>query len=239
MPPVYPFDKLDALAELARRHEGGVVDLSVGTPCDPPPAVVLQALAASGAERGYPVLDRARASTARPPLAWMSRRFGVVRRASAVAACIGTKEFVAGVPHWLAPEHARSATRCCTRSSPIRPTRWVPSSPGAVPSRCRPRRTGRWTCRRSRRRTPLGRCACGSTVPATRGDSSRIWGRRRAGAARNGVPVFSDECYVEFTWAGPGRTILEHGPEGVVAVHSLSKRSNLAGLRVGFFAGDR
>ena len=52
------------------------------------------------------------------------------------------------------------------------------------------------------------------------------------------VPVFSDECYVEFTWDGPPRTILEHGLDGVVAVHSLSKRSNLAGVRVGFYAGD-
>ncbi|NOX30901.1 MAG: aminotransferase class I/II-fold pyridoxal phosphate-dependent enzyme, partial [Actinobacteria bacterium] len=58
------------------------------------------------------------------------------------------------------------------------------------------------------------------------------WGRERE------VPVFSDECYVEFTWSGPGRTILESGLEGVVAVHSLSKRSNLAGVRVGFYAGD-
>jgi len=53
------------------------------------------------------------------------------------------------------------------------------------------------------------------------------------------VPVFSDECYVEFTWQGRGRTILEHGTDGVIAVHSLSKRSNLAGVRVGFYAGDR
>jgi aspartate/methionine/tyrosine aminotransferase len=52
------------------------------------------------------------------------------------------------------------------------------------------------------------------------------------------VPVFSDECYVEFTWEGPPRTILESGLDGVVAVHSLSKRSNLAGLRVGFYVGD-
>ena len=52
------------------------------------------------------------------------------------------------------------------------------------------------------------------------------------------MPVFSDECYVEFTWDGPPRSILEHGSDGVVAVHSLSKRSNLAGLRVGFYAGD-
>jgi aspartate/methionine/tyrosine aminotransferase len=58
------------------------------------------------------------------------------------------------------------------------------------------------------------------------------WGRER------GVPVFSDECYAEFTWNGPPRTVLEHGFDGVVAVHSLSKRSNLAGVRVGFFAGD-
>ncbi len=58
------------------------------------------------------------------------------------------------------------------------------------------------------------------------------WGRT------HGVPVFSDECYVEFTWTGRPRTILERGSHGVVAVHSLSKRSNLAGLRVGFYAGD-
>jgi aspartate/methionine/tyrosine aminotransferase len=58
------------------------------------------------------------------------------------------------------------------------------------------------------------------------------WGRL------HGVPVLSDECYVEFTWRGPRRTILEHGSEGVLAVHSLSKRSNLAGVRAGFYAGD-
>jgi aspartate/methionine/tyrosine aminotransferase len=62
--------------------------------------------------------------------------------------------------------------------------------------------------------------------------AAATWGRR------HGVPVFSDECYVEFIWSGPTRTILEHGLEGVVAVHSLSKRSNLAGVRLGFYAGD-
>src|SRR6185295_983029 len=62
--------------------------------------------------------------------------------------------------------------------------------------------------------------------------AAAAWGRAHS------VPVFSDECYVEFTWDGPKRTILHHGAEGVVAVHSLSKRSNLAGLRVGFYAGD-
>ena len=62
--------------------------------------------------------------------------------------------------------------------------------------------------------------------------AAAAWGRT------NDVPVFSDECYVDFTWDGPGRSILESGLDGVVAVHSLSKRSNLAGVRVGFYAGD-
>ena len=52
------------------------------------------------------------------------------------------------------------------------------------------------------------------------------------------VLVASDECYAEFTWAGRPRSILEHGLDGVLAVHSISKRSNLAGVRAGFYAGD-
>jgi aspartate/methionine/tyrosine aminotransferase len=63
-------------------------------------------------------------------------------------------------------------------------------------------------------------------------DAAAAWGRAR------GVPVFSDECYIEFTWIGSGRSILRTGTDGVVAVHSLSKRSNLAGARAGFYAGD-
>jgi aspartate/methionine/tyrosine aminotransferase len=63
-------------------------------------------------------------------------------------------------------------------------------------------------------------------------EAAAAWGRA------HDVPVFSDECYVEFTWDGPPRTILEHGIEGVLAVLSLSKRSNLAGVRAGFYAGD-
>jgi aspartate/methionine/tyrosine aminotransferase len=64
------------------------------------------------------------------------------------------------------------------------------------------------------------------------------WGRER------GVLVASDECYAEFTWNGRARTVLgcgggADGLGGVLAVHSLSKRSNLAGLRFGWYAGDQ
>ena len=57
-------------------------------------------------------------------------------------------------------------------------------------------------------------------------------------ARANDVLLVSDECYIEVTWSGQPRTILAHGVDGVVAVHSLSKRSNLAGVRAGFYAGD-
>ncbi|MPY93515.1 MAG: aminotransferase class I/II-fold pyridoxal phosphate-dependent enzyme [Acidimicrobiia bacterium] len=62
--------------------------------------------------------------------------------------------------------------------------------------------------------------------------AAAAWGRQR------GVPVFSDECYAEFTWQGSPQTVLAEGDDGVVAVHSLSKRSNFAGGRAGFYAGD-
>ena len=62
-------------------------------------------------------------------------------------------------------------------------------------------------------------------------------------ARGHGIIVASDECYAEFTYddAGapaPAVTALGAGLDGVLAVHSLSKRSNMAGLRAGFIAGD-
>jgi aspartate/methionine/tyrosine aminotransferase len=60
--------------------------------------------------------------------------------------------------------------------------------------------------------------------------------RVAAWARAHGVIVASDECYCEFSPAPA--TVLAHGLDGVLAMHSVSKRSNLAGMRVGFYAGD-
>ena len=54
VPPPYPYDRLDRIIAIARTHDGGAVDLSIGTPCDPPPAAVIAALGSSNSERGYP-----------------------------------------------------------------------------------------------------------------------------------------------------------------------------------------
>ncbi len=236
VPPPYPFDRLDHAASLATAHDGGMVDLSIGTPCDPPPPAVIEALGHSDTERGYP------ASPGFPALrdaaaAWIDRRFGVAVPPAQVAACIGTKEFVGTLPQWL---HLRSPER----DTVLYPAIAYPTyEMGAIVAGCRPVAV------------PLTAAGGVDLAAISAEDAARalcLWvnspsnptgalddlGAAAAWGRAHGVPVFSDECYCEFTWSGPARSILEHGLDGVVAVHSLSKRSNLAGLRVGFYAGD-
>jgi aspartate/methionine/tyrosine aminotransferase len=61
-------------------------------------------------------------------------------------------------------------------------------------------------------------------------------------ADRHGFMILSDECYSEvYTRQAPGSALESAGPDftNVVAFQSLSKRSNLPGMRVGFAAGDK
>lgn len=234
--PPYPYDGLAQLAELARGHAGGMVDLSVGTPCDPPPPGVVHSLGSSGAERGYPSSvgsPRFRESACD----WVGRRFGVDVDPSSVAACIGTKELVAGLPGWLRllrpdrdvvlfpevsyPTYAMGAALAGCRAVP------VPAGPD-----------GRSRFDLVDPSDVASGLVCWVNSPANPTGTVDDLGAAAEWGRRHGILVASDECYAEFTWNGRPRTILEHGGEGVVAVHSLSKRSNMAGMRVGFFAGD-
>jgi len=236
VPPVYPFDKLDEMAQLARRHEGGMVDLSVGTPCDPPPPEVLEALATSATERGYPS-SMGSGEYKEAALGWMSRRLGVDTAGVALAACVGTKEFVSGVPHFL-------RLRTPTRDTVLCPELAYPTyEMGARLARCRalavPARADGSMDLSSISAEDASRALClWVNSPGNPGGQLEDLRAAARWARSHGVPVFSDECYVEFTWVGSPRTILVDGPDGVIAVHSLSKRSNLAGLRAGFYAGD-
>jgi succinyldiaminopimelate transaminase len=236
VPPPYPYDRLDECLRVAAAHSGGAVDLSIGTPCDPPPEAVVQALSVSGAERGYPPsigTEPLRAAARR----WMQRRFEVDVPMAQVAACVGSKEFVATTPHYL-------RLRTPDRDTVLYPAVSYPTyEMGAVLAGCRP--------------VPVpmasdGGLDLGAIDPADSARALMLWvnspsnptgaltdlGAAASWGRAHGVPVFSDECYVEFTWDGPPRSILQHGLDGVIALHSLSKRSNLAGLRVGFYAGD-
>ena len=228
-PPPYPYDRLEDAKTAASAHEGGLVDLSIGTPNDPPPDEVVAALSSSGAERGYPPsigTKRLRQAA----VDWMGRRFGVDVAVDDVAACVGTKELVANVVGWL-------RLRTPDRDTVLYPSVAYPSyEMGAILAGCRAVPVADLSQVAGE---DAARALClWVNSPANPTGALADLGEAAAWGRSHGVPVLSDECYAEFTWDGLPHTILEHGPQGVLAVHSLSKRSNLAGLRVGFYAGD-
>lgn len=236
VPPPYPYDRLESSKAKAALHDGGVVDLSIGTPCDPPLPSVVSALSTSNAERGYPVsigTDPLRQAAA----AWMQRRFDINIPTADIAACIGTKEFVASTPSYL-------KLRTPDRNVVLFPAVAYPTyEMGAILAGCKPVAVPM---------NATGGLDLSAIDPADAKDALCLWANSpsnpsgaiddlRAIAAwgrANDVLILSDECYCEFTWDGSAQSVLQHGTTGLVSVHSLSKRSNLAGVRVGFYAGD-
>ena len=245
-PPTYPYDRLNPLRARAASLPGGAVDLSVGSPCDPPSPSVLAAMAApdeGGATRGYP--SSAGSPQARQAAAeWMSRRLGVDVGPDHLALCIGTKELVAGLPTWLRlrrpdkdtvlypglsyPTYEMGALLAGLRAVPVPVDEHfrLRLSPGALRPEDAERALVLWV---NSPGNPAGQVEDLAAIAA--------WGQE------HGVVVASDECYAEQTWSGPPQTILgrgagSNGCEGALAVHSVSKRSNLAGLRFGWYCGD-
>ena len=245
VPPIYPYFRLDALKQRAAEAPGGIVDLSVGTPNDPVPDIVIAALAEAGpGAAGYP---RAIGGPALREAAagWMERSFGVSIDAAQVVSVIGTKELVASLPHLL-------RLRDPSRDTVLYPAVSYPTyAMGAELGGCRAVPV------------PLGDGWHLDLSAVSEDDAARallLWvnepgnptgsqsaagplGEAVTWAQARGIVVASDECYVEFNWdeAGeyvPGATALQAGVDGVLAVHSLSKRSNMAGYRCGFLAGD-
>jgi succinyldiaminopimelate transaminase len=238
VPPPYPYDRLRALETAADSLPGGVVDCSIGTPCDAVPEVAIRAAAgALGDSMGYP------ASAGGPALreaaaAWIDRRFGVAVDAAHIGACIGTKELVVSLPHLLRLRYPQ-------RDTVLYPAISYPSyEMGAFLAGCRAvpvALDSQWhldlasvSAADAERALVLWVNEPGNPTSsvATRAQMLELaaWARER------GIVVASDECYTEFAPEPP--TILAAGLDGVLAMHSVSKRSNLAGMRVGFYAGD-
>ena len=230
---MFPWDTLADATAMARSHPDGIVDLSVGTPVDPVAPLIREALAAASAAPGYP-------TTAGTPalresaVAALNRRYGVTGLAEgAVLPVIGTKELIAWLPTLLGmgpddvvvvPElayptyevGAQLASAQVLRADSL--TQLGPQSPALVylnsPS------------------NPTGKVLGVDHLRKVVG-----WARER------GVLVASDECYLGLGWDAEPLSVLHPSVSdgdhtGLLAVHSLSKSSSLAGYRAGFVAGD-
>jgi succinyldiaminopimelate transaminase len=231
--PVFPWDTLADVTAQARTHPDGIVDLSVGTPVDPVAPVIRDALAAASESPGYPTTAGTPALRASAAAA-LHRRYGVTGLPDdAVLPVIGTKELIAWLPTLLGlgaddmivvPElayptyevGAQLAGAPVMRADSL--TQLGPQSPALVylnsPS------------------NPTGKVLGVEHLRKVVG-----WARER------GALVASDECYLGLGWDAEPLSVLHPSVSdgdhtGLLAVHSLSKSSSLAGYRAGFVAGD-
>ena len=229
--PDFPWDVLAPHGDHARRHPDGIVDLSVGTPVDPVPEVVRAALCGAADTPGYP------ATAGTPELraaigAYLADRCHVPPGIG-VLPTIGSKELVAWLPVLLgvrpggtvaipALAYPTYAVGAALAGAECVPTDSLTS--------LGPRRVDLlWVNSPS---NPTGR-----VLPAEHLRKAVDWARER------GTVLVSDECYLELGWDAEPVSVLDPAvsggdPTGLLAVHSLSKRSNLAGYRAGFVAGD-
>ena len=231
--PDFPWDHLTALADRARAHADGIVDLSVGTPVDPTPEVVQQALRDAADSPGYP-MTVGRPDTRQACIDWLGRRFGVTGLGlDAVLPVIGSKELIASMPGHL----GLGAGDLIVYPKLAYPTYEV----GAALAGARAMATDSLTSIGPERvamvwinspSNPTGR-----VLPVDHLRKVVAWARERQ------VLLVSDECYLECAWEAQPVSVLhpdvcDGDHTGLLAVHSLSKRSNLAGYRCAFVAGD-
>ncbi|MGV8875971.1 MAG: succinyldiaminopimelate transaminase [Rhodoglobus sp.] len=231
--PDFPWDSLVAYANIARTHPDGWVDLSVGSPVDPTPAVIREALAVATDAHSYPTTTGT-VQLREAIVEWFERRRGVPGlTVNNVLPTIGSKELVALLPLLLGlgkddvvvhpsvayPTYAIGAALVGAQA-------WASDDPAHWPENT----ALVWL---NSPGNPDGRVA----------DVSQL----RAAVARArqlGAVIASDECYAELNWEGhePTVSILDPAVIGddrssVLAVYSLSKQSNMAGYRAAFVAG--
>ena len=231
--PDFPWDTLASAKAIAQEHPDGIVDLSIGTPIDPTPDIARRALSRAANSPGYPLTSgtaRLRGAIAD----YLTRRWGADSLdPAAVLPVIGTKELVAWLPTLL----GLGPDDLLVYPTTAYPTYLV----GARIAGCRS-----IACDELEQlgaEEPALVWLNSPSNPTGAVLSAEILAQRVAWARERGAVVVSDECYGEFGWEVTPVSVLHpsvsHGSYvNLLAVHSLSKRSNLAGYRAGFVAGD-
>lgn len=234
----YPWDSLIPYRKTAAEHPGGVVDLSIGTPVDPTPAALRDALAAAANAPGYPSVAGT-GELRRAMVQWWARRRGACVGEDGVLPTIGSKELVGLLPSMLGlgkgdvvvvPTFAYPTYEVGAKLAGAEVL--VTDDPAVWGGNERVRLV--WVNSPS---NPTG-----AVIPAEAL-------RRVIGAARAvGAVVAADECYAQLPWAPQwgeagvpsllADAVTGGDHTGLLAAYSLSKQSNLAGYRAAFVAGD-
>ena len=209
--------------EKAKKYPGGFIDLSQGTPVDPTPTFIQEALTKASNSPSYPLT--AGSSQLKDAIrAWATLNLGATGEFD-VLPVIGSKEFVALLPTFLQsktvlypkiayPTYLVGALMASAKAIPVE-----------IDAKSWPTADLAWINSPS---NPTGQVQSDSEILATIN-----WARN------NGSVIASDECYLSFSKEAKSILSLTGGNnEGVLAVHSLSKRSNLAGYRAAFVIGD-
>ncbi|GGL04868.1 succinyldiaminopimelate transaminase [Mangrovihabitans endophyticus] len=230
--PDFPWDVIAPVKSAAAAHPDGLVDLSIGSPVDPVPDVIRSALAAASDSPHYPT------TVGSAPLqaaitAWIARACGASGQVG-VLPTIGSKELVAWLPTLLGigVGDAVAIPAICYPTYEVGVKlagAEVMRVDGLTSIGPDPSVRMVWVNSPS---NPTGR-----VLPVEHLRKVVAWARERDAV------VVSDECYLTLGWEAQPVSLLSDEVcggdySGVLALHSLSKRSNLAGYRAGTVSGD-
>ncbi|WP_022871141.1 succinyldiaminopimelate transaminase [Yaniella halotolerans] len=238
--PQYPWRLLAPYKQSASEHPNGMVDLSIGAPVDPTPAVIQTALQSASNWPGYPGssgTDQLREAIAE----WYNRRREVPGLTKDhVAATVGSKEFIAWLPVLLGlgPDDVIVYPTVAYPTYDIGAkivgaTSVTADSLADLDATTRAKVKLVWV---NSPANPTG------IVQDTQALATIVQDARSIGAV-----VACDECYAELGWGRwenePVPSILHPDVTGgdlrdLLSVYSLSKQSNMAGYRAAFVAGD-
>ena len=223
--PDFPWDALAPYGQKARSHPQGIIDLSQGTPVDPTPEFIQQAFRDASNSPSYPV------TAGTPELRAVIEKWAIERLGASgdfdVLPVIGSKELVAWLPTFLEsttvlipeiayPTYHVGAVLAGADSVPVE-----------IDANTWPKADLAWLNSPS---NPTGRVHSVDEIKACIN-----WSRK------NTSVLISDECYLEFDHTAHSVSVLSQtggDNTNILAVHSLSKRSSMAGYRAAFVVGD-